>query len=83
MSTSRIPTTRSRAKTPAEEQPILRAMYNASEAARYLCVSRNWLYRWIQQGRLSGFKVGTRVRMFTRAELDAFAAELEAEGRAS
>ena len=41
------------------------------EAAEALGVSRSTLYRWQQQGRLRGFKVGRQWR-FRRSELDTF-----------
>jgi len=50
----------------AEEQVL-----NLEEAAETLGVSRSTLYRWQQQGRIRGFKVGRQWR-FRRSELEKF-----------
>lgn len=71
------PTTQ--AQSPAH---TLRALYSPEHAAAYLDVSRASIYRWINAGRLAGFRVG-RLRRFTRDELDMFAAELAEEGGAA
>lgn len=57
----------------------LRALYSPDSAAAYLDVSRATIYRWMAAGRLAGFRVG-RLRRFTRAELDTFAAQLAEVG---
>jgi len=46
-------------------------MLSLDEAAAALGVSRSTLYRWQNQGRLRGFKVGRQWR-FRRSDLDKF-----------
>lgn len=77
---ARTQATRPAAKTSAPAPTP--ALFSPENAARYLDVSRAQVYRWLAAGRLAGFRVGRR-RHFTRAELDAFAEELAAEGQAS
>lgn len=60
----------------------LQGLYSAENAGYYLNVSRATIYRWVGQGRLVGFRVG-RLRRFSRAELDRFVAQLEAEAAES
>jgi excisionase family DNA binding protein len=45
-------------------------MFSIKEAAAYLNVSEPTLYRWMKEGRLSFFKIGSSTR-FTREGLDA------------
>ena len=59
-----------RQKTRQSREPQDQAL-SLEEAAEALGVSRSTLYRWQQQGRLRGFKVGRQWR-FRRSELDAF-----------
>jgi len=59
-----------RQKTGRSTKPQEKAL-SLDEAAQVLGVSRSTLYRWQQQGRLRGFKVGRQWR-FRRSELDAF-----------
>ena len=59
-----------RQKTAKSKKPQDEAL-SLQEAAQALGVSRSTLYRWQQQGRLRGFKVGRQWR-FRRSELDMF-----------
>ena len=59
-----------RQKTSKSTQPQDQAL-SLEEAAEALGVSRSTLYRWQQQGRIRGFKMGRQWR-FRRSELDAF-----------
>ena len=59
-----------RQKTAKSKKPQNEAL-GLDEAAQALGVSRSTLYRWQQQGRLRGFKVGRQWR-FRRSELDSF-----------
>lgn len=47
-----------------------------SDAAKYLGVSPQRIHQLQQAGRLRGYLVASRWRVFSRAELDAVAAEL-------
>lgn len=52
------------------EFPVLQALYRVEHAAHYLEVSRVMIFVWLKQR-----------CMFSRAELDGFAAELESDGQ--
>jgi excisionase family DNA binding protein len=62
---------------------------SVSEAASYLRVSTNTLYKWTSQGRIPHRKVGTKKLGFSRDELDQFLAsgriadDIEIKERAS
>ena len=52
-------------------------LYDADSAAELLGVSRSTIYKLIRQGRLKGVHIG-KARRFSRQELDALVATLEA-----
>ncbi len=66
-----------RARTP---HPIERGYFSYETAADYLSVSVPSIKYWAGQGLLIGFRMGKRFRRFSRAELDALAERLRAEG---
>lgn len=43
-------------------------------AREYLGVSQSTLWRWTREGKLKSFKLGVRVTVWAKADLDAFIA---------
>ncbi|MEX1254092.1 MAG: helix-turn-helix domain-containing protein [Dehalococcoidia bacterium] len=56
---------------PSQEASQERAYYTVAEAASVLNVSRTTIWRWIDAGRLTAYRVGPRTIRIAREQLDA------------
>jgi excisionase family DNA binding protein len=65
----------------AAERPVERMLFTAPEVAIALGVSRAHVDRMIQAGKLASVKIGM-LRRVTRAQLEAYIAQLERDGAA-
>lgn len=48
-----------------------RTLLDIPETARYLCISKSTLYRWVHQKKIKHIKIGSRV-IFMQSDIEEF-----------